>query len=589
MAILTDDVISKIAEILTERGFLSAETVKEYTKQAQDQGVSLVAFLSKQKKVPDEELVRATAIGSGKRYANLLEAHIDPDVLRRISYDLASKMMVVPINIRGDGVLEVATLDPDNLQLMDILSNSSKQRIEMVAASEKGINSVLAQYKLNINESLESARGDTLAAEDAAPASDEVRSITQDSPVSQIITKLLDYAARQNASDIHIEPTKTEIIVRCRIDGILKEVTVLPKSLESAIVSRIKILSNLKIDEHRKPQDGQFTTRIGEIEVDLRIAISPVIWGEQVVIRLLRKEAINLNIEDMGMTGHALRTVRDNLKRTGGMILVSGPTGSGKSTTLYALIKEILSEEINIVTLEDPVEYKIDGINQIQVDPAVGLTFASGLRSILRQDPDVIMVGEIRDKETAELAVQAALTGHLVLATLHTNSAAGILPRLTDMGVEPFLIASTVNVAIAQRLVRRNVKERESRPATKEESGSINDTVGNLLPQNESATPNVVSDLGYKNLPVRSDKYTLWSGVKSYNAPDGFKGRIGIFEAMNITPEIQELVTQHSASAKIEQMAIAQGLITMRQDGYLKALNGDTTIGEVNRVANVVV
>jgi type IV pilus assembly protein PilB len=458
----------------------------------------------------------------------------------------------------------------------------------MVAASEKGINNILAQYKLNIDDNLDTASEESPQVREAAPNREEVQAIAQDSPVSQIIAKLLDYAARQDASDIHIEPTRTDIHVRCRIDGILKEVTILPKSLESAIVSRIKILSNLKIDEHRKPQDGQFTTKLGEIEVDLRIAISPVIWGEQVVIRLLKKEAVNLTLESIGLSGHALRTVRSNLARTGGMVLVSGPTGSGKTTTLYTLIKEILSEEINIVTLEDPVEYKIDGVNQIQVNPAVGLTFATGLRSILRQDPDVIMVGEIRDKETAELAVQAALTGHLVFATLHTNSAAGILPRLTDMGVEPFLIASTVNVAIAQRLVRKNVVNREPRPATHGENESINNTVGPLLAQNDAALENVAIDTGYKGLPIRSSEYTLYSGVKSEGSPDGFKGRFGIFEAMNVTQEIQDLVIQHAASAKIEQVAVEQGMITMRQDGYLKALNGDTTIEEVNRVANVV-
>ncbi|MDR1300730.1 MAG: GspE/PulE family protein [Candidatus Nomurabacteria bacterium] len=588
MAVLTDEIANKIVENLVNGGLLTADELGDYKKQAKEQGISIITLLHSQSKVPDEELTRATALATGKKYVNLAEAHIDSEVLNKIPYDIASRMMAVPIGVDGD-TLQIAALDPDNLQMVDALSSAAKQRIEVITASQKSINSILSQYNLSITDDLTNAADDTKYTLDEAPNAQEVRAITPDSPVSQIIAKLLDYAARQNASDIHIEPTRTELRVRCRIDGILKEVTVLPKSIESAIVSRVKILSNLKIDEHRKPQDGQFTTKVGDVEIDLRIAISPVIWGEQIIIRLLKKEAISLKLEDMGMTGHALRAVRDNMVRTGGMILISGPTGSGKTTTLYAIIKEILSDKINIVTLEDPVEYKIDGVNQIQVDAAVGLTFADGLKSILRQDPDVIMVGEIRDRETAELAVQAALTGHLVLATLHTNSAAGILPRLTDMGIEPFLIASTVNIAVAQRLVRHNVNDREVYEANKNENDSINNTIGQLLPQNEAAMVNAVSDLGYSNLPVYSDKYNLQRGIKTEAAPDGFRGRLGIFEAMNITPEVQDLVVNHSTNIKIEQLAVEQGMITMRQDGYLKALDGSTTIEEVNRVANIIV
>jgi type IV pilus assembly protein PilB len=311
-------------------------------------------------------------------------------------------------------------------------------------------------------------------------------------------------------------------MIRCRIDGVLREIMKLPKSTEPPIVSRIKILSNLKIDEHRIPQDGQFSVNISKRPIDLRIAISPVVWGEQVVIRLLDKTGTSMKLEDMGYHGRALRMIRRGLERPNGMILTSGPTGSGKSTSMYALIQEIKNDKINIVTLEDPVEYKIESINQIQVNPDVGLTFPIGLRSILRQDPDVVMVGEIRDRETANLAVQAALTGHLVLSTLHTNSAAGILPRLLDMGIEPFLIASTVHTVIGQRLVRRITPDKETYQSSKSETEAINSVIGNLLPKTSNEQKAASEDLGFPNLPLRGQNaYTLYKGKEGPDAPGG--------------------------------------------------------------------
>jgi type IV pilus assembly protein PilB len=378
-----------------------------------------------------------------------------------------------------------------------------------------------------------------------------------------------------------------EVKIRCRVDGVLREIMRLPKSTEPPLISRIKILSNLKIDEHRIPQDGQFTVQVGDKAIDLRIAISPVVWGEQVVIRLLDKSGTSLKLEDMGYQGRALRTIRQGLKRSSGMVLTSGPTGSGKSTSLYALIQEIKTDAINIVTLEDPVEYKMPGINQIQVNPGVGLTFATGLRSILRQDPDVVMVGEIRDKETATLAVQAALTGHLVFSTLHTNSAAGILPRLLDMGIEPFLIASTVHTVIGQRLVRRiDVDTKESYESDITEQQAIKETIGKLLPGPEEERKQKGKDLGYENLPLNNQNaYTLSKGKDSPDAPGGYKGRMGLYEVFDIDENIQKLILEHATSAQIQKAAQAKGMITMREDGYLKALAGMTTLSEVNRVA----
>ena len=376
-------------------------------------------------------------------------------------------------------------------------------------------------------------------------------------------------------------------MIRCRIDGVLRQVMELPKAIEPALVSRIKILSNLKIDEHRVPQDGQFTVVVDDKEIDLRIAISPVVWGEQVVIRLLDKTGTSMDVESMGMTGRALKAVLKGIEEPNGMILTSGPTGSGKSTTLYALIKKIKSEAINIVTLEDPVEYKMDGVNQIQVNVDAGLTFASGLRSILRQDPDVVMVGEIRDSETANLAVQAALTGHLVFSTLHTNSAAGILPRLLDMGIEPFLIASTLNTVIGQRLVRRVSEKREVLPSTEMETREINDVLGDLLPKNSNEVPSLSEDLGYPGLPVVNQKgYMLAKGIETRENPGGYSGRAGLYEAIEVDEDIQKLIVARATAGDIMKVAKAKGTVTMRQDGMLKALSGITTIKEVNRVAS---
>ena len=385
----------------------------------------------------------------------------------------------------------------------------------------------------------------------------------------------------------HIEPLEKSLKIRCRVDGVLREVMQLPKSIEPALVSRIKILSELKIDEHRIPQDGQFAVKVADKEVDLRIAISPVVWGEQVVIRLLDKTGTSFELEQMGYAGRALRLIRQGIHRPNGMILTSGPTGSGKSTSLYALIKEIKDDTINIVTLEDPVEYKMEGVNQIQVNSDVGLTFANGLRSILRQDPDVVMVGEIRDNETANLAVQAALTGHLVFSTLHTNSAAGVLPRLLDMHIEPFLIASTVNTIIGQRLVRRIGPQHENYWSNPLETEMILSTVGHLLPKTKAEAAKISADLGYTDLPLAGQKsYRLVRGRDTANTPRGYSGRAGLFEVMEVTEEIQQLITARASSTEIQKKAIEQGMITMRQDGYLKALQGITTLEEVNRVTS---
>jgi type IV pilus assembly protein PilB len=475
-------------------------------------------------------------------------------------------------------------LDPTNIQRVDYITSIVHMPVRVVMTSDAGIDNALMQYVADLKDVDRAAEREEKEAKDH---SGDAQTITQDSPISKALSSILDFAAKSKASDIHIEPLEKSLVIRCRIDGVLRKVMELPKSIEPALVSRIKIMSRLKIDEHRIPQDGQFTVIVNDNEIDLRIAISPVVWGEQVVIRLLDKTGTAMEVESMGMTGRALRDVLEGVSKPNGMILTSGPTGSGKSTTLYALVQKIKSEEINIVTLEDPVEYKMDGVNQIQVNVDAGLTFASGLRSILRQDPDVVLVGEIRDGETAGLAVQAALTGHLVFSTLHTNSAAGILPRLIDMGIEPFLIASTLNTVIGQRLVRRVGERHDAIKSSDMQTQEINAAIGNLLPKSAAEVGPVSDDLGYTNLPIANQQgYTLVKGEDSDQQPGGFKGRAGIYETITVDEDIQKLIIAHATSADIMNVARMKGTVTMRQDGFLKALSGLTTIDEVNRVAS---
>lgn len=584
MPILTNAVQKKVEDFFLEQNIITSDALEEARKKAKEAKEPFFSYLIRENLINDEQLAEATAIASGMPYVNLSHAIIDAKILSLIPMDTAQRFMAVPLGETVEGntkLLAVAMLDANNVQAIDFLSNSIRRTIKVYVASESGINNVLAQYHLDSAEGL-----DQINEDDKPKLSSNAQVISQDSPISKILSQLLEYAQRSRASDIHIEPAEDKVVVRCRVDGVLKVVMELPKSVEAALVSRVKILSNLKIDEHRKPQDGQFTVMVGAKEVDLRIAISPVVWGEQVVIRLLDKSGSSFKLEDMGYAGRALRAIRKGIKRPNGMVLTSGPTGSGKSTSMYALVQEIYSKKINIVTLEDPVEYKMSGVNQIQVNPAVGLTFASGLRSILRQDPDVVLVGEIRDSETANLAVQAALTGHLVFSTLHTNSAAGILPRLLDMGVEPFLIASTINTVIGQRLVRRVQPDYQVYESNDMETQAIRDTVGYLLPNTTSEQESFQDDLGYQTIPLKSSpRFKLCRGKDTSQTPNGFKGRIGLYEVAEITEEIQQLIVKHATSSQIQKVAVAQGMIPMQVDGYLKALNGLTTIEEVNRVA----
>ncbi len=584
MAQLTKEAENKIAALLIAEGLADGNLVSSVINEIANTDQPILAELIRRKIINNGMVARATAALIGVPYVELKNIAIDQDILMMIPQNDQVMALAIPLGEK-DGVLNVAMADVTNVQLTDYLSNLTGRPIRVWMSSEQGIREMIEKNHGDFSGVTEAVR-ETNKAEQNAEQKD-VKTIVQDSPISKALTTILSYAAKTKASDIHIEPLENSLIIRCRVDGVLRRIMDLPKNVAPALVSRIKILSNLKIDEHRIPQDGQFTVLVDDKEIDLRIAISPVTWGEQVVIRLLDKTGTTMDIEKMGMSGRALRTVLEGIKKPNGMILTSGPTGSGKSTTLYALIQKIKSEAINIVTLEDPVEYKMDGINQIQVNVDAGLTFASGLRSILRQDPDVVMVGEFRDSETASLAVQAALTGHLVFSTLHTNSAAGILPRLLDMGIEPFLLASTLNVVIGQRLVRRITEKRETFKSTDIETTSINEILGNLLPKTDAEVAKVSEDLGYPGLPVKNDNYYMLSkGLATKETPGGYKGRAGLYETIEVDEEVQKLIISHATSAEIMRLAKSKGTVTMRQDGVLKVLSGITTMEEVNRVAS---
>ena len=596
MSVLSVENQQQVEALLTQTGLLADEDLAHYKEAAAKTKEPLFQHLVRHNVIKDEQLTKLIAQVSGVPYVNLSDAQIEPRVLKLLPRDTAERFMAVPLG-EMDNRLVVAMLDAGNIQAADFLSNKIGRPVKVYMASESGLRQVMKQYDMGIDETqlseaIDQSNAPPEAAEGGSSGAErkrakDIKTIVQDSPISRALSAILEYAAKAGASDIHIEPMPDQLKIRARVDGVLREIMKLPKTIEPALVSRVKILSNLKIDEHRVPQDGQFDIQVADKEIDLRIAISPVVWGEQVVIRLLDKSGVSLKLEDMGYRGRALRALREGIHQPHGMVLTSGPTGSGKSTSMYAMIQEIMSDEINIVTLEDPVEYKMKGVNQIQVNADVGLNFANGLRSILRQDPDVVLVGEIRDKETAQLAVQAALTGHLVFSTLHTNSAAGVLPRLLDMGIEPFLIASTVNTVIGQRLVRRiHEDSKEKYESSAAEAEGVHATLSKLLPKNKDELEKAKEDLGYDDLPLADQKaYTLYKGQDSKQTPGGYKGRMGLYEVIDINDEIESLILKRATSNEIQKKAVEQGTVTMRQDGYLKALTGLTTLSEVNRVA----
>ena len=592
----------QVFDALVQRGLLMVDVLKQVKAECRRKKQDVSDYLVAKKIVDSEDIIRARADVLGIRYVNLTQqANLHPQTLKLIPQDIAKAHMAVALGLEKDNLV-VAMVDADDIQKVDYLQQVlSQYNLSVYMTSEASLTNALRQYeieikandisdKLNIQTKSKSKNSNQSV---LARFSDndivDAQVLEAASPISQALTSVLHYAVNNRASDVHIEAMEHDVRIRVRIDGVLINIHQLPKSLENALIARIKICAQLKVDEKRLPQDGEFTINVFNQNIDLRVAVSPTIWGEQVIMRILDRSGLKIGLETLGYSGQTLKVIRKALKNSSGMILTSGPTGSGKTTSLYTLLQEIVDDSVKVITLEDPPEYKMNGVNQIPINKNIGLTFSAGLRSVLRQDPDVIMVGEIRDPETAQLAVQASLTGHLVFSTLHTNSAAGILPRLLDMGVEPFLISSTVRVVIGQRLVRKNADENESYKADKNEIDSIRSVLKDILPHKNDDPVKIkeINDrLGYIDLPfIDDDSYTLYRGVlNSKNPHNTFQGRLGLYEAFSVSEKIQELIMQKSSSSVIQRQAQDEGMITMRQDGYLKVLAGITTPSEINRV-----
>ena len=531
--------------------------------------------------ITEEELIKLEAYILGIPFVNLIEEKIPSEILKLIPEPIARSHNIVAFRKKGQE-REVAMLDPQDLATIDFIRKKSNLKILPRLTTPEGIKQVLRQY----SKTLEAEFGDIIRKEVGGIKSlrdkdvdDEknLKKVAEELPIIRIVDTLLKHAILQRASDIHIELTEKEVLVRYRIDGVLRDAMVLPKQASLGIVARIKVLSNLRLDEHRLPQDGRFKVEAEEYKYSIRVSILPVLGGEKIVMRLLSETAKAFTLEELGLRGEALEAVQDGLKRPVGLILVTGPTGSGKTTTLYSMMEILNTPQVNISTVEDPIEYRMPRINQTQVNSKIGLTFASGLRSLLRQDPDIMMVGEIRDKETSALAINSALTGHLVLSTLHTNNAAGAVPRLIDMKVEPFLISSTLSVIMAQRLVRRLCDDKKEYKLSQKDIADIGKysdlqkVLGMLQDEKGKQAKTIGEVVFYRPQPNKA-------------CPDGYQGRIGIYEVMPITETLKQLFVNGATTDQIQERAIAEGMITMVEDGLVKAAQGLTSIEEVLRV-----
>ncbi len=540
---------------------------------ALNKNISIFDYLLKYTSIKKESVLRVQAEFMNVPFIDISTSAIDPQALNLIPESVARTYAVLPYayDAKTDTVY-VATSDPVNFNLNDFLEKKTKKRIVLALANGDDIlQGISTSYTRGLSPEVKEA----LAEVTGDAVKEEVRetAVVKEAPIAKIVDTILEFAMKGRASDIHIEAEEGKTRVRYRIDGVLQEKLTLPRTIHDSLVSRVKILSEMKIDERRIPQDGRFSFKMGEEEVDLRVSTLPTVHGEKIVMRLLKKTGGLPMLSDLGLRGTQYKDLEEAIAKPYGIILVTGPTGSGKTTTLYSVLTKLNKPTVNIVTLEDPVEYQITGINQVQVNPQAGLTFANGLRAFLRQDPNIILVGEIRDKETTALAIQAALTGHLVFSTLHTNDSATAIPRLIDLGGEPFLISSVLNASVAQRIARRvcdSCKEwYEPTPQIKE---NIKNVLGPLLPGKYD-----------KGEPI---KLSRGKGCVECNF-SGYLGRIAIFEVLKITPTINKMILKEASAKEIEQQARQESLIIMKQDGYLKALDGVTTIEEVLRIAEV--
>ncbi len=553
---------------------ISFELAESVRVEALNSGESEEVILKRKKLVTDEDIIKARAESLGIPFISLTGRPISPDIISLIPEPVARRYTLVPFEVdQKNNTVSVAMLDPLDFQVLEFLEKKSGHPVKPFMAFQDDIlSSIEDLYTQNLGADVTAALKENTSSIKTYEAG-HLGEIIREAPIAQIVSAILEQSIRIRASDIHIEPQPGDTRVRYRVDGILQERLMLPAKLHEAVISRIKILGDMKIDEKRMPQDGRFNFKMGEQEVDLRVSSLPTVNGEKIVMRLLKKSGGIPTLGELGLRGTALKNLEAGIRRPHGIILVTGPTGSGKTTTLYSVLAILNNAKVNISTLEDPVEYQISGVNQVQVNPQAGLTFANGLRSFLRQDPNIILVGEIRDKETSELAVQAALTGHLVFSTLHTNNASGAIPRLIDLGAEPFLLASALTAIVGQRISRRVC------PTCKEEYAPEQAILDDLH--------KIVGSLWQADKPMM-----LYRGKGEVNgAPcetcsgTGYFGRMGIYEVFPVTDAISKMMLSKSPMKEIENKAVEEGMITMKQDGYLKALEGITTIEEVLRVA----
>ncbi|MBX4204981.1 MAG: GspE/PulE family protein [Candidatus Doudnabacteria bacterium] len=574
-----------LKKILVAKKIVAPKAWDDLAKEADLKNEQITDLVVEKKLIDGEDLSRLIAAFYDVEYADLKEINeIPKDILLLVPEPIARRYGVIAFGRDGDK-LKLGMIDPEDLETRESIKKKSDLTVVPYFISKSSLDYALKQY----HNSLEAEFAKIVDKKDESNDSKEPESVNaklkemaQEIPVVRVVDTLLEYAIFEKASDVHIEPQEQEVMVRYRIDGVLHDVMTLPKVIQPALIARIKVLSNLKIDEHRLPQDGRFKLEKDEYKISFRVSTIPIFDGEKVVIRLLDESAKALSLEELGFIHSNYEIIMRNIKKPHGALLVTGPTGSGKSTTLYTILSMLNTKNVNISTIEDPIEYHMTGVNQMQVNPKIGLTFAMGLRALLRQDPNVIMIGEIRDAETAEEAVHAALTGHIVLSTIHTNNAAGALPRLLDIGVEPYLIASTLNVVVGQRLTRQIC------PDCKEEYKIDKETEDSL--KRDFNLPNLLEVL--KREQIIDKKITSLTELGFFRGKGcekcshtGYKGRKGIYEVLEVTTTIQELILKHAPTSQLQEKAVEEGMILMWQDGFIKCLKGATTIEEVLRVS----
>lgn len=568
----------RIKQLLIQHKLVQEKEIDALIVEARNKNINLLTYLVNQKIVSKQDLFSLLAQESNVPFIELTNVVIPKTLLDLLPEALVQSHEVAIFEHDPEhNILKVATTDPDDLQTIDFIKKKTGATLAVYLTTQESIDHILQQYHSHIAEEFASfqqplANGQQMTAEE----------ISQHVPVVQVVDTILDYAIFQNASDIHVEPTENSIVIRFRIDGILRDIMSLPKSIQAGLMARIKILANLKLDEHRLPQDGRITITKEKNKVALRVSVLPVYDGEKVVLRVLDESKNMLTLEQLGLNNLALPVVQRNIAKPHGMILVTGPTGSGKTTTLYTILNMLNTPAVNISTVEDPIEYRMRRVNQSQINPKIGFTFASGLRTLLRQDPNIIMVGEIRDNETAQIAAHAAMTGHLVLSTLHTNDAVGTIARLTEMEVPHFLIASTVNLIIAQRLVRKICQDCIS---TYQLSKQNLDEISKQY--NLTAILDGLARLGEVEVnEVQSlTELNFYRGAGCRTCNDtGYHGRIGIYEILEVTPPISQAILKQVSKEVLFDLAVKDNMITIAQDGFAKAKHGLTSIEEILRV-----